>query len=142
MTQQHSIPCVGAHFRPPAKALIQALPAGQALRLQREPDNQYDPHAIQVWLDSGAIGPDSLAALPALLAGFGWTLDQVLGEPAWHLGFLASKPPKGQSYSALAPEIAPRLDAGASLGPTTLAFDASGNPQVRFTLGEANYEEA
>ena len=50
MAQSHSIPLVGAHFRPPAKALIQSLPVGQVLRLSREPDNQYDTNAIQVWL--------------------------------------------------------------------------------------------
>ena len=132
MPQSHTIPLVGAHFRPPAKAIIQSLPSGCPLILRREPDNPYDPHAIQVWVATPNIPADGHTS--SFLAGFGWTLDQLLAEPEWHLGFLASKPPKGQTYSALAPDIAPQLDAGAQATEIALSFDASGNPLVKFTL--------
>jgi hypothetical protein len=39
----------GVNFRPiEAKSLVLAMDQGHVLTLQREPDNQYDPNAIQV----------------------------------------------------------------------------------------------
>ena len=43
-------PLVGMHFRPPAKDVVNLLPAGCPLILQRQPDNQYDINAVQVLL--------------------------------------------------------------------------------------------
>jgi hypothetical protein len=41
---------VGMHFRPPAKAVLEALPVGTTLWLRREPENPYDANAVQVLL--------------------------------------------------------------------------------------------
>lgn len=48
---------VGMHFRgPDAKEAAASLEPGTMLRLEREPDNQYDPNAIKVFFESLWIG--------------------------------------------------------------------------------------
>lgn len=45
--------CVGMHFRGArAQALAGALTSGSAMRLEREPENEYDPNAIKVLYSS------------------------------------------------------------------------------------------
>ena len=44
------------HRGPQFEAAVHALKAGAPLRLVREPTNQYDPNAIQVWADGVHIG--------------------------------------------------------------------------------------
>lgn len=41
---------VGMHFRPPAKDVVNLLPAGTPLLIQREPSNEYDEFAVKVIL--------------------------------------------------------------------------------------------
>lgn len=41
---------VGMHFRPPAKDVVNMLPTGAHLLLQREPTNEYDEFAVKVLL--------------------------------------------------------------------------------------------
>jgi hypothetical protein len=48
---------VGTRFRGPEMvALLAALPQGEPLTLIREPDNQYDKNAVQVWARGHHIG--------------------------------------------------------------------------------------
>lgn len=84
---------VGAHFRPPAKALLACLPAGHQLWLRPEPTNEYDENAVQVLLRSTSLQP--LLSEPFIkdeldrqLSGQGFDLESVLAQPEWHLGFL------------------------------------------------------
>lgn len=103
---------VGSHFRPPAKALLSALPSGLGLLLVPEPENPYDEDAIAVYLD-----PQTLAELPEAnqellaeaLAGTGFDLPSVLeGDESsaygscWKLGFVAKsggKPLQGTDFA-------------------------------------------
>lgn len=50
-----NIALVGMHFRPQGKALVAEMEEGQVLRLVREPENKYDPNAIQVFFEDSHI---------------------------------------------------------------------------------------
>lgn len=93
MTDSITTQIVGAHFRPPAKALLACLPAGHPLYLRPEPTNEYDENAVQVLLRSDSLQP--LVSEPFIrdelerqLSGQGFDLESVLTEPEWHLGYL------------------------------------------------------
>lgn len=93
MTDSITTQIVGAHFRPPAKALLACLPAGHPLWLRPEPTNDYDENAVQVLLRSDSMQP--LVAEPSIrdelerqLSGQGFDLESVLSQPEWHLGYL------------------------------------------------------
>lgn len=84
---------VGAHFRPPAKALLACLPAGHQLWLRPEPTNEYDENAVQVLLRSDSLQmlvmePFFRDELERQLASQGFDLGQVMVENEWHLGYL------------------------------------------------------
>lgn len=84
---------VGAHFRPPAKALLACLPAGHPLFLRPEPTNEYDENAVQVLLASCTLSPlcdDQFFAdeMNNQLQGQGSDLESVMAQDEWHLGFL------------------------------------------------------
>lgn len=79
---------VGAHFRPPAKALLQGIETGQTLWLHAEPENPYDPNAIQVLLKSQEISESSYPQLEAELQNFGKEISDILSQPDWHLGYI------------------------------------------------------
>jgi len=115
-----SAPLVGAHFHPPAKALLSVLRTGSALELRREPDNPYDPNAIGVWLHLADLDYDVLIDEDAL-AGYGFTADDMV--PPRQLGHIAAK-------TGEAATLAPLLDAGEA-PVATLAFNMTGAPIVR-----------
>ena len=125
-----SAPLVGAHFHPPAKALLAQLRTGTELTLRREPDNPYDSNAIGVWLNWADVGPvseDQLRDLASSLAGYGWSVDDIDGPV--QLGHIAAK--TGEAAS-----IAPLMDSGES--PTaTLGFNMNGQPIVRLEWDHA-----
>ncbi len=79
---------VGAHFRPPAKALLSGIETGQTLYLRAEPTNPHDENAIQVILRSKDIPESSYDILEAELAGFGKDLSDINSQPDWHLGYI------------------------------------------------------
>ena len=124
-------PIVGAHFRPPAKAILASLPAGAALSLVPEPENPFDSNAIAVFVEPKEIPPSEHETLAGTAQGMGFEIEDILTAPAWHLGYI----PK-----ALAASIVGDLndaifhEEGASSWPGTLAFDIKGAPQVLFHL--------
>lgn len=101
MTESITTQIVGAHFRPPAKALLACLPAGHPLFLRPEPTNEWDENAVQVVLRTSSL-PDLLSEpfirdeLERQLSGQGSDVESVLGEAEWHLGYLP-KAAKGNS---------------------------------------------
>lgn len=82
---------VGAHFRPPAVALLSALNGRTLLTLRPEPENPYDPQAMAVFWqpDQGDLIVSD--AFIQALAGCGHTLETILDTPEgeWQLGYLA-----------------------------------------------------
>lgn len=133
---------VGAHFRPPAKALLACLPAGHPLYLRPEPTNEFDENAVQVLLASSTIPQDEFLRdeLNNQLAGQGFDLETVLGEPEWHLGYLP-KAAKGNKeleewqigvqkaiHEIATVEMPHETGLHYSTVPCTLSFDSAGKP--------------
>jgi hypothetical protein len=88
-----SVTIVGAHWRPPAKALLEVLPSDQKLVLAPEPDNPHDRHAIKVEIKTKDM-PDSkefVSAFNSAAAGYGYDWEKVQLEPIWHLGYVPAK---------------------------------------------------
>src|SRR5580658_4260965 len=85
---------VGMHFRPPAKALVPMLRRGTKLDLRREPDNQYDAAAVQVWLLGQELYAGCLADITSEfeseIEGMGFTIDEIMDADGWFLGYLAA----------------------------------------------------
>ncbi len=149
MTETITTQLVGAHFRPPAKALLACLPAGHPLALRPEPTNEYDENAVQVVLRTTSLSPltdDPFFSdeLNTQLEGAGFDLASVLGESEWHLGYLP-RAAKGnakleewnvgvqQAVHAVCKELEDNNSAAIENYATvacTLSFDASGKPTV------------
>ena len=87
----HVAPLVGAHFRPPAKAIIQSLPASYPLELRPEPSNPYDSNAVAVWFDASGLSPDAKSELESTLPGNGSNLEDLLAQRFWQLGYIAKE---------------------------------------------------
>jgi len=115
-------PIVGAHFRPPAKGILECLPASCPLVLRPEPDNPFDPNAVMVLVRSADVPASSHASLALALPGYGSGLDEFLAQPEWHLGYV----PRTRAI-----ELAPSLLG--SDAPGLLTFGASGQPAITRT---------
>lgn len=137
---RHTVPLVGAHFRPPAKLLLQSVPAGFPLELRPEPSNPYDSNAIAVWLDTKGLNDDAIDELTSTLPGMGHDIEEVLAQRWWQIGYVAR-----QEAAALQEPIGRRLaawnqdnlehDVDPVTGyPATLAFAGDGSPRVTFNL--------
>lgn len=133
---------VGAHFRPPARALLSCLPAGHPLFLRPEPTNEYDENAVQVLLRTSTIPTEEFFRdeLGTQLAGQGFDLDAVLVEQEWHLGYLpkaAKGNPKLQEWNVdvqktihYVCELTPHDENDNPIVPCSLSFDSAGKPVV------------
>ena len=143
-----SFKIVGAHFRPPAKALLACLPAGAPIWLLPEPTNPYDAHAVKLLVNAAAYPPGVWDELVTQAAGYGFDADQLCaGEVGangdatthgtmpeigwWHIGYIpAQKPGKDGEPLAKADIVwnMDQLPAGGCSG--RLTFDATGTPMV------------
>lgn len=129
---------VGAHFRPPAKALLAVLPSGARLTLRAEPTNPYDAGAIQVLVAPSEVPEGQLATLGALAQGQGFDLETIMAEPEWQLGYVAASTNKKAMSSgrwAGNLEWAEVVPCEARLG-----FDEEGNPTVAIG-GDSNVSD-
>jgi hypothetical protein len=121
----HTLPLVGAHFRPPAKAILQVLPAGIELILRAEPTNPYDANAVQVLCASSVIPQEAHEELGVFALGYGYDLAQILAQDEWHVGYV-----KATEASWLQPHI--KQDTKCKFG-----FLMNGNPAVIVELEDA-----
>lgn len=83
-------PLVGSYHRAPAKQVLSVLPIGSKLSLVPEPDNPYDPLAVQVFVHLGSNFPIAKTTqLSHALEGTGWDAVELLTshEPL-HLGYI------------------------------------------------------
>lgn len=119
---QYTCKIVGAHFRPPAKSILQFLPSDCPLTLVPESENEFDPNAIAVYVASTDIPEFAHKDLDEHAKPFGYDIDTILEAASWQLGYI------------------PRTDAaeisllGSTIG--TLSFDAKG-PLVVFDTMDA-----
>ena len=123
-----AMPIVGAAYRPPASAILGALPAGASLLLRPEPSNPFDPNAVMVVVTVGVIRDQADAEELAMrLGGFGMTYDEVVDEfmdYEYHLGYIA------KTFAAsLAPVMA------GNVWPAELLFSGNGSPLAK-PIGE------
>lgn len=81
---------VGAFAHPPAKLLLQNLPANVELRMRPEPTNPYDEFAIAVSVETSSVPESRYRELELALPGCGMTLSELLAEPQWQLGYVAA----------------------------------------------------
>lgn len=79
---------VGAHYRPPAKALISGLSSGTKLCIHAEPENQFDINAIQVFLKSENILINDIDNLNVELSTSGKNINDIQDQERWHLGYI------------------------------------------------------
>lgn len=132
-------PIVGMHFRPPASAVLALLPGGCPLRLEPEPENQYDQDAIRVRVSPEAVlSLGSKAQLEETLPNFGWTLSQLFAARWLQLGYCANeKNLKAHSYGTIgcrglgeALRASWKDESGQRFLLGKLVFDAAGRPMV------------
>jgi HIRAN domain len=133
---QYTLPVVGMHFRPPAKPILANLPSGAILRLAPEPTNPYDPNAVAVFVPTEEIPESQHQALDLSAGPFGFTLDQILEQDSWHLGYIPKVDAQG-----IAPVLSDFLDRKFledaerdNFISGTLSFSPEGKPQVTFDL--------
>jgi len=81
-------PIVGAHFHRPAKAILAILPSGTELDVIPEPENEYDPNAIAIWINASHIPPTAKAELHNLSQPYGYSADEILNGDHWMLGYI------------------------------------------------------
>lgn len=75
-TEKRQVSIVGSSFYPGAGNWIAKLAPGQQLRVEREPQNEYDANAIAVWIFAQKLGhfPRGFAAEVAPLMDRGFKL--------------------------------------------------------------------
>lgn len=136
-----SLPIVGAHFRPPAKALLAALRSSFPLELRPEPHNPYDANAVGVWMDALNLNNDEASELDGTLQDMGSDLDDILEQRFWHLGYIPRAEAEGlHERIALAIEqhnvnAAPTNDDFPWQGlPGTLSFTPEGHYAISFHI--------
>jgi hypothetical protein len=113
-------PLVGSRFYPPAVAILASLGMDEPLILRREPENPYDPNAIEVFLPSGWE-----EKYPELAA-------EIDAKGEVKLGHISRD---------VAAEWAPVFDEQGEAPPATLAFSASGAPRVALDIPAEDLSE-
>ena len=125
------------HFRPPARAILNALPAGHPLWLKPEPENPYDPNAVAVWFDAETIrhSPEIQTELETTLPPMGGDLESLFEQRYWHVGYMA-KEHAAQHQKAIQEAIHQSALASATEAPfgqpASLSFSGSGKYQITF----------
>jgi hypothetical protein len=117
---------VGAHFRPPAKAILGSLGANCPLAIVPEPHNQYDSNALAVFVaTSDIMNPEhcDTEQLELLLPNMDSSMDHIQSQEGWHLGYI----PRDEA-AVWAPLM------GGKQIPGKLGFNVKGEPAVVFDL--------
>lgn len=135
---------VGAHFRPPAKQLLNYLPMGAALTLLPDDSNEYDALAVKVQVDPNLVPASQWPALDAELLETGNTIEQVLSAGPVQLGFIPAQGGKPlEKARALEPHLAGNAQVRELLGleqsgqgslAVQLAFGPDGSPRAEITF--------
>jgi hypothetical protein len=119
----HLVPLVGAHFRPPAKALLAHLPTGAQLMLRPEPDNQFDSNAVAVLVNPAQVPKSQHRELENDALSYGFDLEEILSRAEWHLGYVKATKASWLQSKIIGDDDCPAIDY-----PAMLAFDPSGKP--------------
>jgi hypothetical protein len=117
MTTSRRFPIVGSRFRPPAEAIIEALPVGQPLILRPEPENPHDPRAKAIWVRTALLTETARHYLSQRT-----DLRLINQEAEWHLGYI----PANMNAFDLPSEIEGEFSVGSDGGPRITIQDPSG----------------
>lgn len=143
--QTLTIPLVGSYFRPPAAQILKILPLGTPLILTPEPDNPYDPNAIQVLVSLSHTWPISeIGRLQSALEGTGYDACELIrqetepeGGPL-QLGYIAKSGSKtalgGPGNAELIAAIG--TEHGDKPYTAVLSCHPNGSPTVTITISE------
>lgn len=133
---QHTVPVVGMHFRPPAKAILAVLPAACPLRIMPEADNPHDANALAVHVASTDIPAHAHEQLESEALNYGFTAADILAEGQWHLGYV-----KATDAAYLCAPLTQAIADGQTIDadaphyyPGHLSFDGAGKPTITLTL--------
>ncbi len=124
-----SAPIVGMHFRPPAKALVAALPSGTPLMLEPEPTNQYDPFAVKVLVDLTEMDDEFWDEIETALGLAGVEKEELLEAPR-HIAYI------DKAKTGSAKQVFEAMTAGHEPS-AKLGFDGQGAALVTITWTEA-----
>lgn len=127
-----SWPIVGAYYRPPAKAILQALAPNHALTLRSEPSNPVDPNAVQVWVTLARqdFTTAQVIKLDTEAQAFGHTAEDIFAQGHHHIGYVTRASNAELSWALIAWENAnPGADYAARL-----TFGANGAAQATAPL--------
>ena len=129
-------PLVGMSHRFPANAVLGLLPPESPLYLVREPSNQYDPNAIQVWVENFAALTDRESCLA--VENDCALQDRPVPDLTlpFMLGYIKAQTIDDDNLGA--DQLAPRIDALVESGeiesaadiPCALIYGSSGRPAV------------
>lgn len=120
---------VGMHFVPPAKFVIEALPAGSPLTVQHDPANAYSTFAVKVFCRPADIVWDPEGSLEMKVIGCGQDKQALLQQPLLMLGHIGeNKVPDGLFTSK---DVTAWLENGEELV-GALSFDPAGKPLCVF----------
>lgn len=121
---------VGGRFRPPGDTVLQLLPAGAALVVQREPENPYDPNAISLRVANLAEEyPDIYtAAVEEMKEREQYDEEEGLPDPM-HVGYVP------RENAAMMVETIDGAIAREEPVTAVLIFSPSGSPMVEITAG-------
>lgn len=139
MTTPRTLQCalVGMHFRPPARQVLARLALGTRLELIREPENPYDPQAVQVWVAPSAL-PEDIWQDPGWeeeLAQAGSSPEDLWAQERLQLGYLGQAPKLIEPGQSAGGKVAELMDQGA-LVEAKLTVSLSGKPSVGIVYGE------
>ena len=127
-------PIVGVNFRPPAvRELFSALPVGQVLSLEPEPDNPHDPEAVRVMLQAW-LAPESCEDLVMAAADHA---ENITGEPLddwFHIGYVPRSGAKTDTLKCGTREVLGIINTRHDWN-ATLTFSPSGVALVEITYG-------
>lgn len=91
-SREARFPIVGAHYRPPATAILKILSTGASLILRPEPTNPVDPHAKAVIIKTSSLCLSSLNPIPEVFLDaihqLGLTTAEFENQEEWPLGYI------------------------------------------------------
>jgi hypothetical protein len=125
----HTLPIVGAYYRPPSKLLLDNIAVGAEMQLHADPGGAYchanhdDPNAISVWLNTSAIPANE--HLNFCLASYGSSVAELQLNEWFHVGYIPKE---------LAAELVRTGFPSDASVPAEFSVGSRGSPRVRFEL--------
>ena len=127
-------PIVGVNFRPPAvRELFSALPVGQVLSLEPEPENPPDPEAVRVMVNLWHV-PDTCEDLIGPAAEHADNPTCETGDDWVHIGYVPRSGAKTDTLKCGTREVLGIINTIPDWN-ATLTFSPSGVALVEITYG-------